>query len=134
MGHSSHGLFSHSVIGNETKPERRADLISSPSHTAVPVLSGSYQATCCIGFVCTVCVCTQCVALHILSVTCLLFPKLFCCKIGQIEKHGRSLCGFHGLYKDAYKLHDEHFVISHQKRLIETLKIRGKILICKVVL
>lgn len=59
---------------------------------------------------------------HILSVTCLLFAKLFCCKIGQIEKHGRSLCGFHGLYKDAYKLHYEHFVISHHKRLIEILR------------
>lgn len=93
-------------------------------------------ATCCFGFVCTVCVCTQCVALHILSVTCLLFAKLFCCKIGQIEKHGRSLCGFHGLYKDAYKLHYEHFVILHQKRLIETLRFflrRWGGLICKEV-
>lgn len=118
-----------SVIGNETKPERMADLISSPSHTAALVLSGSDQATCCLGFVvCAVCVCTQCVTLHIVSVTCLLFAKLFSCKIGQVEKHGRSLCGFHGLYKDAYKLCDEHFVISHQKRRIETLKIWGEIL------
>lgn len=123
MGHSSHGLFSRSVIGNETEPERRADLISSPCHTAALVLSGSDQATCCFGFLFTLCVCTQCVPLSIFSVTCLLFAKLFCCKIGQIEKHGRSLCGFHGLFKNAYKLRYEHFVILHQKRLIEKLKI-----------
>lgn len=101
-------------------------------HHLLTQLLWSYQALikqpAAFRFVCTVCVCTQCVALHILSVTCLLFAKLFCCKIGQTEKHGRSLCGFHGLYKNACKLHYEHFVISHQKRLTETLKIWGKIL------